>query len=194
MPSSSGRLTARAQAFPRAALSPAETARAGRSFGGGFTLLEILVTLALMALLTAILISGATHLLSDQPTTPSEIFRKALSESRQYAVENNVNVRLSFDAKEKAFKATTDSGVRSYPVSAAGDFAIDFISPQKGGSMILIGGVGVSTQTMPFVTFFPDGTCTPFHIQFHIDSNVSTQAIDPWTCAPVLEVEKTLAQ
>jgi general secretion pathway protein H len=193
MPSTSGRLKARDQTRSRGFLCETEAGRPVRKGRGGFTLLEILVTLALMALLSAVLISGSTRLLSDRPSTPSDVFRKALTESRQHAVEKNVEVRLSFDAKEKAFKATTDDSIRSYPVpvSVGGEMNIDFVAAQKGGSAILIGGVVVDTQTLPYVTFYPDGTCSPFRIQFRLDSGVSTMAIDPWTCAPVLEAAKS---
>lgn len=189
MPSPSGRLKVRAQFDSDDGPFPAESRRPARA-EGGFTLLEILVTLALMALLSAVLISGSTRLLSDRPTTPSDVFRKALTESRQFAVEKNVAVRLSFDAKEKAFKATTDDGVRSYPVVAEGDVQIDFVAAQKNSSAILVGGVLVDTQTIPYVTFFPDGTCSPFRVQFRLDSATSYVNVDPWTCAPVLESDK----
>ena len=189
MPSPSGRLKVRTQVesgfgpFPGASRFP-------RRIGGGFTLLEILVTLALIALLSAVLISGSTRLLSDRPTTPAEVFRKALTDSRQYAVEKNVEVRLTFDSKEKTFKATTDSGVRSYPVTGEGDIQIDFVAAEKNGSAILVGGVLVDTQTIPYVTFFPDGTCSPFKVQFRIDGGTSYLNVDPWTCAPILESDK----
>lgn len=157
----------------------------------GFTLLEILVTLALIALLAGALVAGAGKLLKDQPTTPAEIFRKALTEARQYAIEKNVEVRLSFDAKNKALTASTADGVRSYPVANSDDVVIDFLAAQKGGSAMLIAGVLVETQSLPYVTFFPDGTCSPFRVQFRVNGGASITAIDPWTCAPVLETKST---
>jgi general secretion pathway protein H len=161
----------------------------GGSRGRGFTLLEILVTLALIALLAGALVAGAGRLLNDQPTTPAEIFRKALTEARQYAIEKNVEVRLSFNAKDKAFVASTTDSTRSYPLIGTDDLAIDFLAAQKGGTTVLIAGVLVETQTIPYVTFYPDGTCSPFRVQFRINGNASVTAIDPWTCAPVLEAK-----
>ena len=52
--------------------------------------------------------------------------------------------------------------------------------------MILLGGVAVETQTLPFVTFYSDGTCTPFRAQIQRNGGVTALAIDPWTCAAVL--------
>ena len=190
MPSSSGRLTARVQACSRVFFLPVETGRVEGGRRSGFTLLEILVTLALIALLSGVLIAGAGRLVSNEPTTPAEIFRKALTEARQYAVEKNVEVRLSYDAKAQAFTASTIDSTRSYPTNASGDLVIDFLAAQKGGSAILVGGVLIETQPLPFVTFYPDGTCSPFRVQFRVNGGSSIMAIVPWTCAPVLEAAK----
>ncbi len=156
----------------------------------GFTLLEILITLALMGLLASVLIVGSTRLLSEQPVTPEDIFRKAVSEARKAAVEGNVEVRMGFDAKEKAFTGSSTEGSRSYPVTGPDDMDFDFLPTQKGGGSVLVGGTIIETQKLPFVTFYPDGTCTPFRMQFRINGNVRVIAIDPWTCAPVLESQK----
>jgi general secretion pathway protein H len=192
MPSSSGRLSRlvkRADSDARFAAPNGQAPALPRNAAHGFTLLEILITLALIALLAGALIAGAGRMLNDQPTTPAEIFRRALTEARQYAIEKNVEVRLSFDAKNKAFTASTTDGSRSYPVAAGADLAIDFLAAQKGGSSVLIAGVLVETQTVPYVTFYPDGTCSPFRVQFRLGGDVSVMAIDPWTCAPVLETK-----
>ena len=190
MASSSGRLTARAQFYQRFVLAVPVSGRSRRGRPDGFTLLEILVTLALIALLAGVLIVGAVRMVDNRPTTPAEIFHVALTEARQYAVEKNVEVRLSFDTKEQAFTASTVDGKRTFPISATGDLGIDFLAAQKGGNATLIGGVLVETQPLPFVTFYPDGTCSPFRVQFRVNNSASVMAIDPWTCAPVLEAPK----
>jgi general secretion pathway protein H len=52
---------------------------------------------------------------------------------------------------------------------------------------MLLGGVAVESQAMKFVTFYSDGTCSPFRAQFVRNGETSTPlVIDPWTCAPVL--------
>jgi prepilin-type N-terminal cleavage/methylation domain-containing protein len=161
--------------------------RRGDRASGGFTLLEIIVTVALIGLLASVLIVGSTRMLSAQPVTPEDVFRKAVSETRKDAVENNLEVRLAFDSKEKVFTASSGSGARTYPVSGAGDPTFDFIPQQKGGSAIMIAGMIIETQKLPFITFYPDGTCSPFRAQFRQNDSVRVIAIDPWTCAPILE-------
>jgi hypothetical protein len=39
---------------------------------------------------------------------------------------------------------------------------------------------------MPSVTFYDDGTCTPFRVQLRTNAGAHMLTIDPWTCAPVL--------
>ena len=44
---------------------------------------------------------------------------------------------------------------------------------------------------LPYITFYPDGTCTPFRVQMKTGNNSPRiVAIDPWTCAPMLETPK----
>lgn len=156
----------------------------------GFTLLEVLVTLALIALLTSVLIVGSTRVLNGQPATPEDTALKAVAETRKFAVESNTEVRLSFDPKAKAFTASNDESSRSYPVKAPGEVTFDFLSSQKGTNVILVGGELVETHPLGYVTFYPDGTCSPFRVQVRANGDANVIAIDPWTCAPVLESDK----
>ncbi|MSU69508.1 MAG: prepilin-type N-terminal cleavage/methylation domain-containing protein [Opitutaceae bacterium] len=168
----------------------APRSRAGREpVECAFTLLELLVTLALIALLASVLIVGSARLLADQPATPEDIFRKAVGEARKYAVEHDTEVRLGYDPKGKVFRAGTTAGTRHFPVTAPGEVTFDFLAAQKGGSAVMIAGIIVETQPLPFVTFYPDGTCSPFRVQLRTAGSARVIAIDPWTCAPMLESE-----
>jgi Tfp pilus assembly protein FimT len=164
-------------------LPPIATSRRGTS---AFTLLEILLAIGLMALLAGALVAGAIQLVGDKPATPVDVFWQAVLQSRQAALESEHEVRLSFDSKEKTFVLSDGATTKSLPVPASKDLTVDFLSAQAGGSTILIGGELVDTQTMPFVTFYPDGTCSAFRIQFRAGGAARILAIDPWTCAQVL--------
>lgn len=170
----------------------------------GFTLLEILLCIALIALLGGVLIGGSSHLLSEQPATPHGVFWKAVQEARKAALKSQREVRLKFDRDKKQFllvdglapatladdghtRVETPLKVLPIPAETAGDLTIDFLAASsKGGNAILVGGVLLESRTVPFVSFYSDGTCTAFRAQFARSGGNTILAIDPWTCAPVL--------
>jgi len=169
----------------------------------GFTLLEVLLSIAIIALLAGVLVGGAAHLISDQPITPNEVFWKSVQEARKAALKTGHDIRLKFDREKKEFylvdgfaPATTDDrGIREevrikvfqIPAATAGDLTVDFLGAStKGGNTILVGGVLIEAKTIPHVTFYSDGTCQAFRAQFTRGGASSILAIDPWTCAPVL--------
>jgi general secretion pathway protein H len=154
-------------------------------------LLEILLVLGLMGLLVGVLIVGAVRLVGDQPVTPEDVFWKAVTETRKQALISGKEVRLRFVSKsvkdqDRALVASSANGSTSFPFKPEAELTVDFLSLQKGTSSVLIGGQLMETQTMPFVTFYGDGTCTPFRVQIRTGGAARSIAIDPWTCAPVL--------
>lgn len=157
----------------------------------GFTLLEVLLVIALIGLLTGALVVGGAAILRPKDLTPEEIFWRAVSEARDFALMHQTEVRLSFDAEEKAFHAQTPEGAETFPVPFEGELRIEFLSAQATGRSVLIGGVLVETQPIESVTFFEDGTCTPFRAQLRVgNSEPQVIEIDPWTCAPMLREEE----
>jgi len=158
----------------------------------GFTLLEILLAVALIGLLSAALVSGAAHLVDSRPSTPAEIFWEAVRAARKSALTSEHEVRLSFDMKEKKFVVADGDAQKTFPVLNASDLTVDLLQPEgSGNGMVLIGGQLVDTQTMPAASFYSDGTCSPFRVQFRTNGPAHVIAIDPWTCAPVLTEPKT---
>lgn len=152
-------------------------------------MMEILLVLALIGLLASILIGGAAQLLNDKPATAEEVFWASVQEARKMALKNEREVTLKFlDEKERGKSFVLSDGVdtKTMPVPAPGDLEVAFLSTQKGTNLMMIGGTAVETQPIPSVSFFPDGTCTSFRVQFLRGGNVRLLAIDPWTCAPML--------
>jgi general secretion pathway protein H len=158
----------------------------------GFTLLEILLVLALIGLIGALLAAGVTRVFSNDHPAPEDVFWQACRSAQKLAALSEHEVSLGFDAKEK--KLVWGNGQETDAASfdaAGGEVGVQFLQALKGGSLILIAGQVVETQEVPRVMFYPDGTCTAFRVQFRVGALPSGRAwqlaIDPWTCAPVLE-------
>lgn len=169
-------------------------------------MLEVLLSIAIITLLAGVLVAGAAHLMSQQPVTATDVFWKAVREARKTALQTEHEIRLKFDKDQKQFSlidglaptllapdgfTREEKPLKQFPIPAAsaGDLTVDFLGPQTkgGGSAILVGGVLIESQTIPFVTFYSDGTCTAFRAQMVRNGGTSILSIDPWTCAPVLK-------
>jgi general secretion pathway protein H len=165
-------------------------ATAPRVVGGrrGFTLLEVLITLALIALLTGVLVVGTNRMLSDSPKSADELFWAAVGEARKDALLNNRDVRMRIDTTTFEFVVLSAVGESRHAFVSKETAEIDFLAPKSPGtsSAILIGGDLIETQTIPFVTFYSDGTCSPFRAQLKTRTGSRVLEIDPWTCAPML--------
>lgn len=168
-----------------------------------FTLLEVLLALALLALMAAILISGGANLLKVQPTLPEDVFWQAVQEARKRALKAEHEIRLKFDKEKKSFVLIDglapsmlapdgftheEVPLKEFPVPPVNtaDLQVDLLSPMKGGPTIMIAGVVLEAQPVPFVTFYPDGTCSAFRAQFYFRGAAHIVSIDQWTCAPML--------
>jgi prepilin-type N-terminal cleavage/methylation domain-containing protein len=153
----------------------------------GFTLLEVLLVLALIGLMGTIFIGGSQALLTDKGKSLDEQFWQVCAQARKMALEDRQNVLLSYDPKVKGFllaDAETRTGV---PVTGPDDTMVDFHPAQaESGSQVLVAGTLVETNAMGYVTFYNDGTCTPFRVQIRANNDAHLLAVDPWTCAPIL--------
>jgi len=183
---------ARRMSFP----CRSRSSRRGRLAGGavrGFSLIEILLVLAIMGLLAGVLISGSTRLLSGQPQSVEEVFWQAVQEARKDALRHEREVALRFvDDREKTVKkfvVQDGEEAQDFPIppsAGSGDLTVDFLPGQKTGTMAIIAGMVLEKQPLAAVTFYPDGTCTAFRVQIVRNATTHMLAIDPWTCAPVL--------
>ena len=151
-----------------------------------FTLLEILLVVALIGLITGALVMMSIRLTDSKPSTPEGVFWAAVTQARKSALKHEHDVRLSFDDKDKKF--VLDDGGKTFDLpNAPRDLAIDFLQAQSDSSgSVLIGGQLVDTKTLPFVTFYADGTCSAFRLQIRTDGPAQLISIDPWTCARML--------
>lgn len=156
----------------------------------GFTLLEILLVIALIGLLAAALVGGASSLLNTQPSSADDVFWASVQEARKLALQSGNEVVMKYvDDKDqgKAFVLTSGGSTKAFPIPKAGDLEVTFLSQQKGGTMVMVAGTVLETQKIESATFYPDGTCSPFRVQFYRKGAVHVATIDQWTCAPMLK-------
>jgi prepilin-type N-terminal cleavage/methylation domain-containing protein len=157
----------------------------------GFTLIEIILVLAVIALLGALLLPGVNSVLRTvNNAEPDQIFWGAVTAAREQALTTNRTVLLRFDSGKKLLSWSDGADTQQKELPAG--VSIQFLQP-KEGSTILLGGVLVDTQEVPVVRFYPDGTCDRFRVQIRRDTDTTAPQnipIDPWTCAPMLETGK----
>jgi general secretion pathway protein H len=158
-----------------------------------FTLLELLLAIGLVALLSAALVAGSVSLLNDKPVLPREVFWQAVHAARRTALQNAAaaggqDVRLSFDAKRKAFVADDGVAPQAFPIARSpADLAVDFLPMGGAAANSALAEAGVDQNApVPYVTFYGDGTCSPFAVRFRSKAGSQTAAIDPWTGAEML--------
>ncbi|OHE77654.1 MAG: hypothetical protein A3G75_14955 [Verrucomicrobia bacterium RIFCSPLOWO2_12_FULL_64_8] len=156
----------------------------------GFTMLEILLVLALIAMLTSVMVVGGRRMFAEETPTPEEVFWQACRSAQELAAISDRDVTLRFDEKEKKLLWTNGtSGGEAAFATTGREVGLQFLPASKNSSsLILLGGQAVEVgEGLPRVKFYPDGTCTAFRALFRIGAASRSIAIDPWTCAPVLE-------
>jgi prepilin-type N-terminal cleavage/methylation domain-containing protein len=157
---------------------------------GGFTLIEILLAIALVALLSWIFVGASAALLGERGQSLDEQFWAACAAARREALEEHRSVLLTVDTKDpKARAYVLNDGDQKVVLPIAGpvDLVVDFHPVQSdSSSSSLIGGTLVETQPLAAATFYNDGTCTPFRAQVRANGSAHLLSVDPWTCAPVI--------
>lgn len=164
----------------------------------------MLLSIAIIALIGTVLVAGATNLLNDQPVSVDDVFWKAVQQARKMALKAEHDIRLKWDRDKKQFVIVDgiappaiaadgftkeETPLKTYPVlvPSGQEVTVDFLGASaKGGNAILVGGVLLESQPIPYATFFADGTCTAFRLQVMRNGAAHVLSIDPWTCAQVL--------
>ena len=141
----------------------------------GFTLLEIVVVLALIALVSALLIGGSGALLRSVGREDVEnTALSAMAGARHGAVLAGRTLELRVDDKTRVL----DWGVGR--VTLAGEDTVRLLPPLKISS-VLIGG-RLQEEPVARVRFYADGTCDPFRLEIVRGPTSHLLLIDPWTC------------
>lgn len=162
------------------AVSVARTGRRGRR---AFTLVEILLTLALMALFATLFVPGVNSMLSAMnDRSAGQQIAEAVLSARSDALERGRTVELRYDADQRRL-LWGESGRMDAPLPLGA--TLDLLPMQAGGSILLGGVLTENQQPLLRVRFFPDGTCEAFRIRLKETdaSPVRLFVVDPWTCA-----------
>ncbi len=168
---------------------PQATSRGWRAHGRGdsassrrgFTLLEILLVLMLLALLGAVMVGGAVSLLKvAEDQDPEAAVLTLLQKARAEAVETGQIIEVVPLPEDAGFLWGAD-GVETLPKRPG--LSVRLIQPEFT-SAFLIGGQ-LEEKAIERVRFFPDGTCDPLRVQVRRGDTRRVYAIDPWTAAPL---------
>jgi len=148
-----------------------------------FTLLEIVVALALLGLVAGLFISAGSEMLRARERTMADIFWEAVQGARLQAVQEDTTVLMSFDEKNR--RVVWRSGGSSHELAWPGK-KLEFLPTERNDS-VLLGGQLVGTGAMPVVRFYADGCADRFRAQLtDVAGQVTRLEMDSWTCAPVL--------
>ncbi len=164
-----------------------------------FTLLEVLMVLALIGLLSGVMISGVDRMLNPGPDSPAQVFWKMTAASRRYALQNECEVRMTVDDSTDEMQAHASDGTDLPPIKLPEGSKLSFL---PGTTLVSTNTSLVSASTttnnamnadgtMAYITFYGDGTCTPFQAQIAGGANATGPVppieVDPWTCGPMLK-------
>lgn len=148
----------------------------------GFTLVEVLLVLAMLALFATLLLPGVNSMLAQMDERgPQQLLGESILAARLEALETGRTVELRYDAETRQFSwGAVDTRAEALPVGSVVE-----LFPVETGASILLGGELTEVQDpLRRVRFFPDGTCEPFRIRFtEPGAKPRFLLVDPWTCA-----------
>ena len=152
----------------------------------GFTLIEVILTVALIALISSAFVFNLNSLLRNTAIESLENeYWRAVDDARTNAVFKQQPHYIEWDSDSRSFVVASSGRKKSFTMDTSefGDVEIDIlfeeIAPEN--SYVLIGGKLVATRKIATVGFFPDGTCTPYTVTLKIADFESRFQMDPWT-------------
>ena len=151
---------------------------------GGFTLIELILVIGLIAFAGSLIIMNADALLlglGDEP--PERIFQKAVREARYQAAFLKESTRLRYEPEGNQLNIETTSGqslaqfsLGKVPESGRINFRFEQILPERG-----LETAREETTELQAIVFRPDRSSTPFIVRIEADAQSFTQRYDPFS-------------
>lgn len=159
---------------------------------GGFTLIEILLVIALITMVSSVVIINFNAFIDrGESTSPEEVLTAAIRKARFTAAADRVRVKLGYD--EDSGSLQIEPGGESFSINAdfgsggRGEIRFFLIPPAEG-----LGRFPDPTRTTlrtPVVAFAPDGSSNPFLAEIDSGSGTPTRLrYDPFSS--VIRTEK----
>lgn len=156
-----------------------------RSRRPGFTLVEVLLVIALIALVSSAIVAGAGAIdrLQRESADAESTALAAFAAARRTAVTTAATVTIVHLPEER--KLSWEGGAAQLPDN---DEEVSLLPPVME-SAFLVGGQ-LQENAITRVRFYPDGTCDAFRLKVRRGTQSRESLIDPWTTSPVNLAEK----
>ncbi|MDX2110863.1 MAG: prepilin-type N-terminal cleavage/methylation domain-containing protein [Verrucomicrobiota bacterium] len=156
-----------------------------------FTLVEMLLTLALIALLGTIVVMNAESLFKGLGEKPvPDVLRDAVREARFQAAYTKEAAFLSYDGKEGLFLISGMQGQKLEQLATGlngedTDLKVKFfqILPYRGAEVT----GRYKREEVKYVPFHPDRSAMPFEAEIRLDGNTSDHRFDPFSDVEIVE-------
>jgi len=162
----------------------------------GFTLLEVLLVLALIGSVTSLFVIGIDSIARTTPADSLEgAFWSALRDAREAAMRTRHVQEITFNADDMQFLVegsgivTTESVNLDSP-SDTDKFEAVFKQVLPTNTFTLVRGRLVTEREIKSMLVFPDGTCQPVTVEFRFPGGTRRLPIDPWTCAELVDADE----
>jgi prepilin-type N-terminal cleavage/methylation domain-containing protein len=170
--------------------------RRGLEARSGLTLIEMMLTIALIALLSSLFVWNINSLLKqgELEALQNEMWA-AVERAKQAAVFSRQPHVVRFDEELNAFVVNSGGEQHVFEVDTENlgqDVEIEVLFqetlPRDGYR--LVRGELVTKRKIESIVFYPDGTCTPFSVDLKIAGYESSFQIDPWTSSQMTGLEE----
>lgn len=152
---------------------------------GGFTLIEIVLVLALIALVTGlVLVNFNAFVDRGAEVNPAEVLQSAVRDARFKAGAERLVIELGYDREKGVLRL--DPGAIEYPLNAdfgkTGRGTIRFYLGAPGEGLSPIPEIQSSRMEVPRVQFAPDRSASPFVAEIDTGSGTPERLVfDPFS-------------